>query len=202
MGQRFRLPAGGVAVGRIRGAILFPDDPYVSGHHASLLVRDGRLYVRDETSASGVFVSVNGQEAVAPHTYFATGSRLFHFAGSIEPRSPAPGHPLPYGAPLQSHQPLYCVEEVLVGNRAGRAMVSAGQSLTIGQANCDLSYPSDADMAPRHCELALQPNGATLRDLSGALGTFVRLSPGTERLLKAGDRLRIGQQLLQVEAIA
>jgi hypothetical protein len=38
-----------------------------------------------------------------------------------------------------------------------------------------------------------------IRDLSGGLGTFVRFVG--ERTLKPGDRVRIGQQTLQVEAL-
>jgi len=40
-----------------------------------------------------------------------------------------------------------------------------------------------------------------LRDLSGGLGTFVRLAI-QERPLKSGDRVRIGQQTLSVEMAA
>jgi pSer/pThr/pTyr-binding forkhead associated (FHA) protein len=71
--------------------------------------------------------------------------------------------------------------------------------LTIGQGRCEFSYPNDEGLAPRHCEVAPLPTGAMIRDLSGGLGTYVRLQ--AERGLKAGDRIRIGQQTLQVELI-
>jgi hypothetical protein len=35
--------------------------------------------------------------------------------------------------------------------------------------------------------------------LSGGLGTFVRLASGVERPLRPGDRVRLGQHVLQVE---
>ena len=39
----------------------------------------------------------------------------------------------------------------------------------------------------------------SVRDLSGGLGTYVRVKG--ERPLKTGDRIRIGQQTLQLEAL-
>ncbi len=81
-------------------------------------------------------------------------------------------------------------------------VVTAAQLLTIGQANCDLAYPNDEGLAGRHCELSPSPSGAILRDLSGGLGTYVRIAPLTERPLRPGDRVRVGQHVLQVEALA
>ncbi len=109
------------------------------------------------------------------------------------------GRPHVYGAPVPLGQAVYGVEEVLVGGRAGRAVVTAAPLLTIGQANCDLSFPGDEGLAGRHCELSPTPTGALLRDLSGGLGTYVRLAAGVERPLRPGDRVRLGQHVLQVE---
>jgi pSer/pThr/pTyr-binding forkhead associated (FHA) protein len=194
-GQRFRLSVQGCQVGRSRGAMLFPDDPFISPLHAAFSIREGRLHVRDEGSASGVLVTVH-QELLPPGTLFAAGNHLFRYAGSLEPVPPVSGRPVVYGAPLP--QALYLVEEVLVGGRAGRAVVTHGPLLTIGQSLCDLSFPNEEGMASRHCELTPTPAGATLRDLSGGLGTYVHLAGG-ERALNPGDRVRIGDQILQVE---
>lgn len=197
-GQRFRLAGSSVQVGKNRGAILFADDPFVSNLHATFLLRDNTLVVKDENSASGVFVAIPGQENIAPSSYFSVGHRLFRFTGPLTAAPPTPGAPLVYGAPVPSGHIIYGVEEWLVGGRPGRAVVTGGPLLTIGQSLCDLSYARDEDMATRHCELSPTPRGATLRDLSGGLGTYVRLSG--ERALNFGDRVRIGEQVLQVEA--
>lgn len=199
-GQRFKLSAAGAQIGRSKGAILFPDDPFISPLHASLIVRDGKLFVRDEDSTSGVFVSVSGTETLAPGATFCTGLRLFRYVGAIEPNPPWNKRDVVvYGAPLPNNQTHYAVEEILLGDRPGRCLISPGPVLTIGQGRCDFAYPNDEGLAPRHCELAPLPNGAMIRDLSGGLGTFVRAKD--ERPLKPGDRLRIGQQTLQVEAL-
>ncbi|WNZ65208.1 FHA domain-containing protein [Myxococcus sp. MxC21-1] len=111
------------------------------------------------------------------------------------------GRPAIYGAPVPLGQAVYGVEEMLVGGRAGRAVVTAAPLLTIGLAHCDLSFPGDEGLAGRHCELSPTPTGALLRDLSGGLGTYVRLASGVERPLRPGDRVRLGQHVLQVETL-
>lgn len=202
-GQRFKLPGNGAAVGRSKGAVLLPEDPFVSPLHATFVVRDGRLFVRDERSTSGVFVTIANAETLAPDSYFSAGLRLFHYRGPVAPPPPyAPGRTIVYGAPLSSNQPHYAVEEMLLGGRGGRALVSTGPVVSFGQVRCDFSYPNEEGLGPRHCELSPTPGGATLRDLSGTLGTFVRIPPGVERALKAGDRVRVGQSLLLIEAMA
>ncbi|MBI3183590.1 MAG: FHA domain-containing protein [Myxococcales bacterium] len=198
-GQRFRLPASGAVVGRSRGAILFPDDPFISPHHATLVVKEGKLFVRDESSTSGVFVGIQAQVTIPVEGEFAVGLRRFRFDGPLDP-TPAQGRVAMYGAPLPASQLHYRIEELLVGGRPGRAIVSSSSIITVGQGRCDLSFPGDEALAPRHCELSPLPTGLMIRDLSGGLGTFVRITPGVERPLKLGDRLRIGQQVLAVEA--
>jgi hypothetical protein len=198
-GARYRLPAGGATLGASKASILLTEDPYLSPLHASIVVRDGALFLRDEGSPSGVYVSIPGQEALAPGALFCAGARLFRYVGALPAPAPVAGRPTPYGAPTPAGQALYLVEEVLVGGRAGRAVVTGGPLLTIGQAGCDLSFPQDESLAGRHCELTPAPAGALLRDLSGALGTFVRLPTGGERALRVGDRVRLGTHVVQVE---
>jgi pSer/pThr/pTyr-binding forkhead associated (FHA) protein len=200
-GQRYKLPVTGCVVGRSRGAILLQEDVFVSPLHATFLVKEGALFVRDENSASGVFVTIPGTEAIAPRSFFSAGSRLFRYSGRIEIPIAQQGQPVVYGAPVPLGQAIYAVEEILVGGRAGRAVVAATALLTIGQAHCDFSFPQDEGLAGRHCELSPNATGAVLRDLSGGIGTYVRIPPATERPLRPGDRVRIGQHVFQVETL-
>ncbi|MDX2015206.1 MAG: hypothetical protein SFW67_33745 [Myxococcaceae bacterium] len=200
-GQRFRLGANGAQIGRAKGVILFPEDPFISPLHATLSVRDGKLFVRDEASTSGVYASVAGQETIPEGGLFCTGLRLFRYVGAIEPSPPWNRvDVLVYGAATPNNVVHYAIEEVLLGDRAGRCLLTPGPVLTIGQGRCDFSFPNDEGLAPRHCELAPLPSGAMIRDLSGGLGTYTRISG--ERALKAGDRIRVGQQTLQVELLS
>jgi pSer/pThr/pTyr-binding forkhead associated (FHA) protein len=200
-GQRFRIGAAGAQIGRARGVILFPEDPFVSPLHATLAVREGKLTIHDEGSTSGSYISIAGQETVPPGGLFCTGLRLFRYVGAIEPAPPWNRvDVLVYGAPVPNNVVHYAIEEVLLGDRPGRCIITPGPVLTVGQGRCDFSFPNDEGLAPRHCEVAPMPTGAMIRDLSGGLGTFARVAG--ERVLKAGDRVRIGQQTLQVEVLS
>jgi pSer/pThr/pTyr-binding forkhead associated (FHA) protein len=197
-GQRFRLSAT-ATVGRSKGVILFPDDPYVSPLHATLLTKEGDLFIRDEGSTSGVFVSISSETVLPPNSFFAVGQRLFRYLGTV-PLPVNRGGPAVYGAPLPSNQAFFALEEVLIGGRPGRTAILTGKSFSIGQDKCDFSYPGDEGLAPRHCEVLATSHGAQLSDHSGQLGTFVRIPANTERGIKIGDRIRIGQQVLQVQS--
>ncbi len=197
-GRRFRLMANGCSVGRSRGAILFPEDVHVSALHAAFRIKDGQLTVKDESSLSGVFVTLRAPEVLPPGGSFAIGQRLLRYQGLLTPPPPDTGRPRPYGVPPPPQGTLWALEEVLLGGRPGRAVVTAQPLLTLGLAGCDVNFPGEPGLAPRHCELTASARGGLLRDLSGGLGTFLRL--GTQdRVLQAGDRVRIGDQVLAVE---
>ncbi|MGO9066208.1 MAG: FHA domain-containing protein [Myxococcaceae bacterium] len=197
-GQRFRLMANGCTVGRSRGAILFPEDVHVSALHAAFRIKEGQLTVKDESSVSGVFVSIRSPEVLPPGGMFAIGQRLLRFQGLLTPPVRDAARPRAYGVPLPPQGVLWALEELLVGGRPGRVVATAQPLLTLGLAGCDVNFPGEPGLTPRHCELTASARGGLLRDLSAGLGTFVRLA-GQERVLQAGDRVRIGEQLLLVE---
>jgi pSer/pThr/pTyr-binding forkhead associated (FHA) protein len=192
--------ANGCTVGRTRGAILFPEDVHVSAHHAAFRIRDGQLTVKDESSNSGVFATIRAPEVLPPGGMFVIGQRLLRFQGLLTPPVPDPKKPRTYGVPLPPQGVLWALEELLVGARPGRAVATAQPLLTLGLAGCDVNFPGEPGMAPRHCELTASSKGGLLRDLSAGLGTFVRLG-AQERVLQAGDRVRIGDQVLLVEVV-
>jgi pSer/pThr/pTyr-binding forkhead associated (FHA) protein len=195
-GQRFRLMASGCTVGRQKGAILFPDDPFVSAQHATFRVREGSLSVRDEGSISGVYLTISRPEPIRVGARFCIGNRVLRYVGPIATPSAQPGKPVTYGAPIPQGSTFYLVEELLTGGRAGRAVIAPG-AMTFGLDGCDFAFPKDSGVASRHCELSPTPQGAVLRDLSGGLGTFVQVE--MERAVQPGDRVRLGQQILLVE---
>jgi hypothetical protein len=185
------------------GSSQIKGDPSLSHQHAGFVVRAGRLYVHDHNSHSGVYVSIRGQEAIPVGAWFSAGQRCFHFVGRLEAPPVRPGAPVIFGAPVPAAEPLFAVEEMLVGGRPGRALASASNTLSFGTGErTDLCYPADEGLAVIHCEFSPGVQSGLLRDLSGELGTFVRLAPGMERRLYPGDRVRVGTQLLRVDQLA
>jgi len=185
------------------GSSQIKDDPCLSHQHAGFIVRAGRLYVQDRNSVSGVYVSIRGQEAVAAGSWFSAGLRCFHFIGRLEAPPARPGVPVTFGAPVPTSEPLFAVEEMLAGGRPGRALATASNTLSIGSGErTDLCYPGDEGLGIIHCEFSPGIQSGLLRDLSGGLGTFVRVPAGVERRLYPGDRIRVGSQMLRVDPVA
>ena len=76
-GAAFPLLGESVTLGRERGEINFPDDGYVSGLHARVLLRDGRVFLADLGSSNGTFMKVNGERPVGHDSYVLLGQQLF-----------------------------------------------------------------------------------------------------------------------------
>ncbi len=191
-------------IGTTKGATLFASDPYLAPLHATIFVKDGRISIRDEGGASGVFVRITSPEPIFSNGEFAAGNHRIRFMGPLT--RPTSNGPIIFGAPRPSAPipggPLYCLENILEGDRPGNACVRPGPILTVGRSGCDLSFPTDKFLQSRHCEIVVGPQGSLLQDYGTVDGTFVRLVPGSERSLVVGDVVRMGIHLLRVELVS
>lgn len=92
--------------------------------------------------------------------------------------------------------------EILTGPETGRRIgVAPGAPLTVGWGpDADLAVPRDPYMNPVHA--AFEWDGAALRvrDLATEHGTFVNNAAVREVELREGDRVQMGQTLVQVRA--
>ncbi|MBP8809838.1 MAG: FHA domain-containing protein [Kofleriaceae bacterium] len=76
-GSAFPLLGDSVTLGRERGEINFPDDGYVSGLHARVSSRDGRVFLQDLGSSNGTFIKVGGERALHNESFVLMGQQLF-----------------------------------------------------------------------------------------------------------------------------
>jgi pSer/pThr/pTyr-binding forkhead associated (FHA) protein len=76
-GAAFPLLGESVTLGRERGEINFPDDGYVSGLHARVVLREGRVFLADLGSSNGTFIKVNGERNVGNESFVLLGQQLF-----------------------------------------------------------------------------------------------------------------------------
>jgi pSer/pThr/pTyr-binding forkhead associated (FHA) protein len=76
-GSAFPLFGDAIVMGRERGDILFPEDGYVSGTHARISLRDGRVYLVDVGSSNGTFLRVRGDRKVSAGAFILMGQQLF-----------------------------------------------------------------------------------------------------------------------------
>ena len=82
-GAAFPLLGESFTLGRERGEINFPDDGYVSGLHARVTLRDGRVFLADLGSSNGTFIKVNGERAVGHDSFVLLGQQLFRLNFSL-----------------------------------------------------------------------------------------------------------------------
>ncbi len=76
IGWVFRQPGEVVTLGREGNDINFPDDPFISGHHAEVRVADGVVSVTDLGSRNGTFVRIDGERVLRHGDYVFLGQQL------------------------------------------------------------------------------------------------------------------------------
>jgi hypothetical protein len=79
-GSAYPLFGDSVALGRERGDINFPDDGYVSGLHARIAVRGGKVFLADLGSSNGTFVKIARERGVGHESYVLLGQQLFRLS--------------------------------------------------------------------------------------------------------------------------
>jgi hypothetical protein len=76
-GSAYPLLGDAITLGRERGDINFPDDGYVSGLHARLTIRGGRVYLSDLGSSNGTFLKLLAERKLASDSFVLLGQQLF-----------------------------------------------------------------------------------------------------------------------------
>jgi pSer/pThr/pTyr-binding forkhead associated (FHA) protein len=200
-GVSYVLSATEHVAGRVEGAILFPEDPLLSPRHANFIYRDGKLFVRDESSANGVFVRIIRPQTVAPGTSFLVGEQLLRVDACPPDTVPVPDvdGTYFYGSPKRPSRLM--LTQLLAGGQAGMIFRARDDTLSIGREGNDINFPDDPFISGRHATVQAvdTPHGPgfVLTDLGSKNGTFLRV--GEETPLLHGDYVFLGQQLLRVE---
>jgi pSer/pThr/pTyr-binding forkhead associated (FHA) protein len=76
-GNAFPVPETGLAVGRERGDVLFPEDGYVSGLHCRIEWQGGRVLLTDLGSSNGTFVRLFSEHELRDQDTLLMGQQLF-----------------------------------------------------------------------------------------------------------------------------
>jgi pSer/pThr/pTyr-binding forkhead associated (FHA) protein len=201
-GVTYVLSSSEHIAGRLEGAILFPEDPLLSPRHCNFVYKEGRLTVRDEGSANGVFLRIIKPITVPPGTMFLVGEQLLRVDATPNETVPVPDGEGTYfyGSPKRPSR--LSLTQLLVGGHSGMIFRARNDSLSIGREGNDVNFPDDPFISGRHATItAVDGPGGTqqfqLADLNSKNGTFVRI--GDEAPLFHGDYVFLGQQLLRVE---
>lgn len=70
----------GLAIGRERGDLRFPDDPYVSGTHCRIGIEGGSVFVTDLGSSNGTYLRIADEATLDPGDVVLVGQQLLRVA--------------------------------------------------------------------------------------------------------------------------
>lgn len=182
------LVEGENLVGREVGGI-FAEDNLLSSRHATIIVQNGAVWVRDEGSRNGVYVRIPRQTPVGLRDgdQFCFGRIILRF----EQRPPM--HP-------SGHGDFAGQLALVVGRDVDRNLFPVAvpaQGITLGRTRADLRFPGDGWVSGTHCQISVMGPQVMLTDVGSSNGTFVRIQ-GT-RPLQHADALLMGQRIFHIQ---
>lgn len=198
-GVSFTLAGRDHHAGRGECPISFPDDPFLSPTHANFIYANGQLIVRDEGSLNGVFVRIADKPVpLLPGATVLVGEQVLTISPAPQPED-LPDHEGTYYSASMSRPATLEIRQNLRGGQLGWVFRPGGDVVTLGREGNDINFPEDPFISGRHAELRISGGVLTVSDLGSRNGTFVRIEK--ERVLKHGDYVFLGQQLLRVEIV-
>jgi pSer/pThr/pTyr-binding forkhead associated (FHA) protein len=203
-GVSFTLAGQDHIAGRTEGPLLFQDDPFLSPRHANFYYKDGKLHVRDEVSANGIYVRIRQPAPMANGDTFLVGEQILR-AESTSPETAGLGPDeegtYVFASPRRASRMR--LVQLLRGGDVGLCVRASGEVITLGRDGNDVNFPDDPFISGRHAQVSFsgsQNQGMLLTDLGSKNGTFIRIRQ--DMLLGHGDYVFMGQQLLRVEIVA
>ena len=197
-GVSFTLAGQEHLAGRGDCPISFPDDPFLSPIHANFLYANNHLVVRDQRSLNGVYVRISGTSELAHGSMVLVGEQVLSVDPAAQPEDVPDTEGTYYSASMSRPARLE-IRQNLRGGQIGWVHRIEGDVVTIGRENNDINFPDDPFISGRHAELRIAGGVLSVTDLGSRNGTFVRVHG--ERVLKHGDYVFLGQQLLRVEIV-
>jgi pSer/pThr/pTyr-binding forkhead associated (FHA) protein len=191
-GGTFALQEGSNTIGRTTAA-LFENDGYLSPQHAELVISEGGVLVRDQSSLNGVYVKMSGEEEIQPGDIFRIGQELMRF-DTISPPTPTDDGTEIMGSPNPGYWGRI---SVIIGKDIdGSAFPLLGDAVTLGRERGDINFPDDGYVSGLHARLSIRNGRYYLSDLGSSNGSFVKLRG--ERHLPEGSFVLLGQQLFRI----
>lgn len=186
-------------IGRRTGTLLFEDDGYLSERHVRLERRQGSFWLVDLDSLNGVFVRIRQREELFPGAKLLVGMELLRF--DLVPdheRDPAPAMEhgvLVFGTPPKL--PWARLRQLTTAGITRDTYHLYRAEVVLGRESGDIIFSDDDFMSRMHAAVRNEGGKAWLVDLNSSNGTYLQVRG--ERILTAGDYLRLGDQLLRFE---
>jgi pSer/pThr/pTyr-binding forkhead associated (FHA) protein len=194
------LDRGGSVVGRGDADIRF-DDVYLSPLHARFELRAADLWVRDLGSRNGTWCYLDEPTRLSDGDVLLVGSQVLRFR-----RLGYPGpHPRDSDATRRMGSMVPSADvAVLEQLRADGSVrdcfhLSPARTVMLGRESGDWVFPYDPTMSGRHAEIRSQDAEFFVHDAGSRNG--VALAVHGDRMLKPGQRILVGDQILRVESL-
>ena len=198
-GLSYLLQATEHIAGREADQIPFPSDTWLSPRHANFLYRGEKLVVRDEGSLNGVYIRVRGAAPIKAGDHFLCGQQVFRVDPTPKDTSgPEADQTYFYSSPRRPS--AFRITQVLEGGMDGIVCCAHEHTVQIGREECDINFPDDVYLSPRHARVEMSGESLELIDEGSQNGTYIRIRG--ERELSHGDYLFLGRNLLRVEVTA
>jgi pSer/pThr/pTyr-binding forkhead associated (FHA) protein len=197
-GVSFTLAGHDHLAGRGDCPISFPDDPFLSPIHANFVYSNNQLVVRDQNSLNGVYVRISSTTELVRGSMVLVGEQVLSIDPAAQPDDLPDAEGTYFSASMVRPAALE-IRQNLRGGEVGWVHRVEGDVVTLGRENNDINFPDDPFISGRHAELRIAGGMLSVTDLGSRNGTFVRVHD--ERVLKHGDYVFLGQQLLRVEIV-
>lgn len=186
-------------IGRTEGSLNFGDDSYLAPRHARLFAKDGKVLIRAIDQVNGVYLRVHGACDLSPGDQFLVGKEVLRYEPLLSEERDPPSlveHGVRYfgSTPREAWGRL---RQLTVAGTTRDVWHLTRPELVLGREEGDVTFPDDEFMSRRHAAVKRVGAKARLEDLNSSNGTFVRVKG--DRELKAGDVLRLGDQLMRFE---
>jgi pSer/pThr/pTyr-binding forkhead associated (FHA) protein len=199
-GQRYPLAGEYLIVGRAGADIAFDDDRFLARQHARLeRGGDGVARVHPLDALNGVFRKTDAPVELVDGMTILVGREVLRYE-RVDPEEvkvyPLVRHGVAlFGSPPR--EPWGRLIQIVPSGGYRDVRHLAGDEVVLGREEGDIVFRDDAFLSRRHAALTWDGKRALVTDLGSSNGTFVRLTGPT--VLRHGDHVRMGDQLLRIE---
>jgi pSer/pThr/pTyr-binding forkhead associated (FHA) protein len=184
-------------LGRENCDLNYPHDMLLSSQHAALIVREGKLLLRDLGSPNGSFIRQREDSELFSGDVFVLGRNVFRFT-TESPDVTLLSNTILSGS---SQSPDGAVTATLMHAKLNGERIAefklAKPEITLGRTTGDLIFQDDRYMSGTHARIVAQTGRFLLQDLHSRNGVYRRVRGEVE--LKDGDEFFMGEQLFRAE---
>jgi pSer/pThr/pTyr-binding forkhead associated (FHA) protein len=188
-------------IGRENCDLNYPQDSMLSSRHASLVLSEGKLVLKDLDSQNGSFIRQRQDSELVPGDIFLLGRELFRFATqSLDESTPrqVSASTMVWSAPKLQRGPVTAkLEHIRLNGEIVAEFQLDKPETTLGRTTGDLVFKDDPYMSGTHARIVAQPGRFLLQDLRSRNGVYRRVR--TEAILEDGDEFFMGEQLFHVD---